>query len=57
MTALFESFSLTFIHDVLSLLTSTYLLFSRVGKPILDNRPDPYPEPEGCNTPPPNLKY
>src|SRR5882724_5745537 len=39
MTALFESFSLMFIHDVFSLLISTYLLFSQIGKPVLDNWP------------------
>jgi len=38
MTALFESLSLMIIHDVLSLLILTYLLFSQIGKPILDTR-------------------
>jgi len=37
MTALSESFSLTIICDVFSLLISTSLLFSQIGKPILDN--------------------
>src|SRR5882724_5034407 len=37
MTALSESFSLMIICDVFSLLILTSLLFSRVGKPILDN--------------------
>src|SRR5882724_12342683 len=36
MTALFESFSLTIIHDIFSLLILTYLQSSQVGKPILD---------------------
>ena len=36
MTALSESFSLMIIHDVFSLPISTFLLFSRVGKPVLD---------------------
>jgi len=30
-----ESFSLMIIHDIFSLLISTFLLFSRVGKPFL----------------------
>ena len=37
MTALSESFSLMIICDAFSLPISTFLLFSRVGKPILDN--------------------
>ena len=37
MTALFESFSLTIIHDVFSLPILTYLLFSWIRKPILDS--------------------
>src|SRR5882724_10947119 len=37
MTALSESFSLTIIHDVFSSPISTFLLFSRVGKPVLDS--------------------
>jgi len=36
MTALSESFYLTFIHNVFSWLISTHLLFSQIGKPILD---------------------
>ena len=36
MTALSESFSFMIIHDVFSLPISTYLLFSQIGKPILD---------------------
>ena len=39
MTALSESSSLTIICDVFSLPISTYLLFSQVGKPILDSGP------------------
>ena len=37
MTALSESFFLTSIHNVLSWLISTLLLFSWIGKPVLDN--------------------
>src|SRR5882724_3338503 len=36
MTALSESFYLMSIHNVFSWLISTFLLFSRIGKPILD---------------------
>ena len=36
MTALFESFSLTFIRDLFSLSILTYLWFSQVRKPVLD---------------------
>src|SRR5882724_1311413 len=36
MSALSESFSFTIIHDVFSLLILTFLLFSQVGKPVLD---------------------
>src|SRR5882724_6175498 len=35
--SLSESFSLTIIHDVFSLLISAFLLFSQVGKPVLDS--------------------
>src|SRR5882724_1508993 len=37
-TALSESFPLTIIRDVFSLPISTFLLFSQVRKPILDNQ-------------------
>src|SRR5882724_7186350 len=36
MKALSESFYLTSIHNVFSWLISTFLRFSRIGKPILD---------------------
>jgi len=39
MTALFKRFSLIIMLDVFSLLILTYFQFSRVGKPILDNKP------------------
>src|SRR5882724_3132813 len=38
MTALSESFSLMIICDIFSLPISTFLLFSQIGKPILDTR-------------------
>src|SRR5882724_9954178 len=37
MTAPFESLLLMVIHDIYSVLTSTYLHFSQVRKPILDS--------------------
>ena len=39
-TALFESVLLTIICDVFSASILTYLLFSQVGKPILDTEPN-----------------
>jgi len=36
MTALLESLSLTIILDIISLSIPTFLLFSQVGKPILE---------------------
>src|SRR5882724_4715477 len=37
MTTLFESFFSMIVHDIISLLILTYLLFIWTGKPILDN--------------------
>src|SRR5882724_8481299 len=39
MTALSESFYLMSIHNIFSWLISTLLLFSRIGKPVLDTGP------------------
>src|SRR5882724_10906551 len=36
MTALLESFSPMVILDIISLLISTFLLFSQIGKPVLE---------------------
>jgi len=42
MTALSESFCLMSIHNVLSWLISTLLLFSRIGKPVLTDQLNTY---------------